>query len=351
MTDETPSGSQKQKGFGWKVLVTLAIFALIGWYCAKQVRDVWPEIKRYNWDLDWRLALLALLALLVCSWLDILIWNRTLGWFTDRLPFRKAAPVYIWSYLARYIPGKVGSLLVRVGLAREVDREAIPVLASSAVELLLRTATALVLGLVAILAWLGTGDQQANEQAPFLMGSAGILILIVLVCAQPSRMIPAVNFALKLAKKPPISHTLTDGEVLAVLGALLIRWVCFGLAFWLIALAITEQARTHALVLVALGPGSWAIGFLSMFPGGLGSMEATQLLVMKAAFGLNPGHFGLTDAEFLSSVIPAVVVARESIARVVIISVLTRLFTLASEGLWSLAVIPLRARWKRDEMP
>ncbi|OPZ81889.1 MAG: hypothetical protein BWY76_02887 [bacterium ADurb.Bin429] len=301
----------------WKTaayaVVMLFLLGAIGWYFRKD----WAYLAQNPadfWQVRWEFVGLALLALLVTSCVDILIWNRMLGWFTAPLPFRQAAPVYIWSYLARYIPGKVGSLLLRVALSSEVKREAVPVLAASAVELALRTASALVLFLLVLWGW-------AGAQSRWLLIGLVALIPFILLCAHPRVMLPVLNWVLKKMKQPTLPHALRYREVLGLFGALALRWVLFGVAFFLLGIAVYPPLAAQCIPLTGLGAGSWALGFLSMLPGGFGSMEAVQKAVLKNIL----------------------MVPREP-AFILVLHL--RLLSLLGEGLWSLAVLPL---WRRRD--
>ena len=292
----------------WKLpaylLLFLGLVAIFVW----QVHKNWGKIQGHHWAPDWPSAGLALALLLLCSLLDIFIWNTALGWFTERLPFRQVAPVYIWSYLARYIPGKVGSLVLRVALGLEVGRQPVPVLAASAVELVLRTASALLVTVVVILGW---GVQGGKWTAV----AAG-LVCAALVCVHPRIMLPATNWALRKLKKPPITRRLGYGEVFSIFLALLARWCVFGLAFVALALAFYYQPDhtplpfLHVPLFVAAAAGSWALGFLTMFPGGLGP---AQWLQNRALATILPSDMAL------------------------VLPVLFLLWTLLGEGLWALA--------------
>lgn len=289
-------------------LLMLLLLGAIVLYFRKDIVDL-ARHPGHFWQVHPGLAAASLLVLLFTSLLDLYIWNRMLGWFTAPLPFTLLAPVYMWSYLARYIPGKVGSLLLRVGLGVEARRDPMPVLAASAVELALRTASALALFFLALWSWAATQNR-------LLLYSLLAVIPLVLLCAHPKVMMPVLNWALKKLKQPQITQQLRYREVLGLFVALVARWVVFGLGFYLLAIAIVPDLRAQALTLTGLAPGAWAIGFMSMLPGGIGGMEA----VLKAALK-NLLH-----------------VPREP---VFVLVLQFRLITLLGEGLWSLAAIPL----------
>jgi len=306
---------------GWKLAFNLILLVgLIGIF-AWQIHNNWDGIVAYPWHaLRWDLAGAALAVLLLCSLLDILIWNRALGWFCEPLPFRKVTPVFIWSNLARYIPGKVASLFVRAALGAEAERPPVPVLAASALELALRTASALMVFVFCLHAWGQVGRTDKDTESFFL--SALAIIVAVMICAHPKIMMPVLNWVLKKIKQPVIAHSLRYRDVLGLVGMEIARWILIGVSTYLLAWAIYPPARSALLALIGMANASWAAGFLSMTPGGLGVSEGIQFLVLSKSL-----HF------------------KHELALILPLS--ARVWSLAAEGLWALAALPLYYRWSR----
>jgi uncharacterized membrane protein YbhN (UPF0104 family) len=295
----------------WKLVLNIALpIALIAIF-AWQVHKNWSDISKHPITVNWPLTLLAVLVLILNSFFEILIWNRTLGWFTDSLPFSKVAPVYVWSSLARYVPGKVVSLLVRVDLAKEAGRDIVPVLASSTVELALRTASGLLVLLVAVMGW-GIAAKGSMLYLPL------IIVPLVLICAHPRIMLPVMNWVLCKIKQQPIERSLRYREVLGIFALTLVRWIVYGAAFGLLAVALYPESRQHLPVLVGTAAGSWAGGFVGISPGGVGVSEGIQMYILGLL------HFPM-------SVIFG-------------IPVLFRVSTLAAEGFWALVSLPM---WRK----
>ncbi len=305
MPDDAAAPARKS---GWKLLANLALLVGLVGIFAWQAHKNWPEVSRYlhagQWHWNWTYATLALVLLLLCQGCDILIWNSTLGWFSTSLPVQSATPVYIWSFLARYIPGKVGSLILRMALAAEVDRPAIPVLASSIAELALRIGSGLLLFLVALLGWGFTTDARVRLIAI-------VAVPLVLVCAHPRIMVPVMNWLLRKAKQPSLVQALRYRDVLRIFGALFLRWMLYGVSYALLAAAMFQAAIAHIPVLTGASAGAWAAGFILMTPGGIGTSELVQGYVLQF----------LAFPTAVATVLP----------------VLARLWTLIGEGLWSLA--------------
>ena len=312
MQVDTPLLPSKTQ-FSWKLLLNIMLTIVLLGVFAWQFSKNWDEMKVFNWQIQWTLVSLALLILLANSLCEVLIWNKTLGWFAKPLPFLQAAPVYIWSALARYIPGKVASLVLRVALAREVKAAVIPVLASSTVELALRTASGLMLLFFVMLA-VGAETKGALLYLPLSV------IPLVLLCAHPKIMLPVMNWFLRKIKQQPIQRSLRYREVLLVFAATIFRWLLYGAGYGLLAIAIYPKAAAAFPLLVATAAGSWSAGFIGMTPGGVGIAEFVQNFILRETL-----HF----PQIIALMLP----------------VLFRLATLLAEGVWALASIFMRRQW------
>lgn len=316
--EQAPQPTKKPRAL-WKIAVNLGLVALLIGVFAWQIHKSWPALSSHSWNVQWGLAALAMLFLMLTPLLDVLIWNRALGWFTDPLPFRQALPIYTWSYIARYIPGKVVSLVLRVTLAKEVGREPVPVLAASAVELALRNASASLLFLISLIGW----------GIPMKGGvwiAAVILIALALICSHPRIMLPIINFGLKKLKQSQITRPLRYREILLVFSALFMRWIVYGISFAIFAASVYPQAWANIPVLIGTAGGAWAVGFFSMTPGGAGATEIVLKEILERSLSF-----------------PTVIA--------IALPVLFRLVTLLCEALWSLASLFARLSWRRNTEP
>lgn len=312
-----------KKSSRWKVVFNLLLLVGLVGIFAWQVSNNWDNITQYQWqNTRWDLAVAAFVVLLICSLLDILIWNRALSWFTQPLPFIKVMPVFIWSNLARYIPGKVASLFLRTALGMEAERPPVPVLASSALELALRIASALLIFVVSLTTWGHVAQTDRKTETLLIIGI--VIIVTVFICAHPKIMMPVLNWGLKKIKQPQIDHTLRYRDILGLVGMEITRWVLVGISFVLLSMAIFPPARHAVVALIGLANASWAAGFILMTPAGMGPAEYIQYIVLGKSL-----HFPTAAA----SIIP----------------VASRVWSLAAEGFWALAALPLYARWSRSK--
>ena len=233
----------------WKLAINITVPLLLIFVFAREIDKSWPDIRHYHWAIDWRLATLAILVLCVNSLVEILIWNKTLSWFTAPLPFNQVTPIYIWSSLARYVPGKVFSLFLRAALCAQVQCDIIASLAASTVELALRTASGFLLFLLVLIS-----SGNITPQRYLLL----LLVILVLICAHPRIMLPVMNWILTKIKQQRIEKTLRYRDVLFIFAAIIGRWMIYGLGMTLLAAAIFSPALKYYLMLIGTA-AAWVV--------------------------------------------------------------------------------------------
>ena len=280
---------------------------LIGIF-AYQIHKDWEKIVNFSWEFDATFAGISISLLLINTAMEVGIWNKTLNWFTKSLPYRLAIPAYVWSSLARYIPGKVASLIIRMGLTGQVNVPMIPMLAASTVELAVRTASGFFMLLIAFLI------VKTGEKSIIIMAIS--VIIVVLIVAHPKIMIPIMNWFLRKIKQPEIVVIPKYRNILLVFGLNILRWIIYGSAFAMLCAAIYKITLSQFIPMIGISPGGWAAGFVFLTPGGLGIAEWIQ-------------NFGLKQLLKLPQELA------------IILPVLFRLSTLLAEGIWSLVAMPL----------
>jgi len=290
------------------IFLPIVIVGIFAW----QIHKDWDSIVSFDWKFNTAFAIIAFFLLLTNTALEVGVWNKTLGWFTQQLPYRLAIPTYVWSSVARYIPGKVASFFVRLGLTLQLNVPAIPMLAASTVELAVRTASGFFMILLSFLI-VHTGEK--SERSIIIAGI--IIIVVVLVVAHPKIMIPIMNWFLRKIKQPEIMIVPKYRSILLVFGLNVFRWIIYGSAFAMLCASIYKISLEDFIPMIGIAPGSWAAGFVLLSPGGLGFAEWIQ-------------NFGINNILKVSTV-------------ALILPVLFRLSTLAAEGIWSLIGIPC---WK-----
>lgn len=272
-------------------------------------------LRSYSWKVSPEyLVLAAVVALgrgipVVYPWWRIIrAWGYSLSW-------GRAAYIYFVSGLARYLPGQWWFVLGRAYLAeREGVRKAVTA-ASTAVETVLLTGSALavtLLGMATIPRWSG--------YAIYLL-VAGVGLSAALL-ASPSLALWLANKALKMRGRASLSMQLSVGDTANALVGCWANWLMYGL---IAALLLVSVAGSDYLRLIPAVIGLFVASVLSgalglLVPQGIVIREGVLVYLLNTLLGIP---------------VPAAI----------IVAALTRLLTMASEGVWALAMSRLaRAR-------
>lgn len=269
------------KRIAWRILQVGLAAVLVALVARDLIRN-WRQLTAE--PPVWDVRLLPLLAAAVLTWSAYLglIWSwRTLlaAWGRPIAPLA-GARVWALASLGRYLPGKVWTI---AGMALLSQRLGVP-LWMSAVAAVLFQLVAITTGIVASAL---TGGQLLSALEPSLristVGVAVAAAAAAVVIAMPPifrrlvRMVPGAAEA----DPPPVSALLIAG--IANLGA----WICYGVAFWLVAEGTLPNARLDLPTAIAAYTTSYLIGFLAAFaPGGLGVRESVLIVVLRDAVGL-----------------------------------------------------------------
>ncbi len=264
-------------------------------------------LRSYEWRVAPQyLALAAIVALgrgipVVYPW-----WRIVRAWGYP-LPWGRAARIYFLSGLARYLPGQWWFVLGRTYLAeREGVRKAVTG-ASTIVETVLLTGSAMavaLLGMATVPRWSG--------YAPYLLLLGVGLSAALLV--SPSLAMWGANKALKLSGREPISMQLALGDAARALLGCWANWVMYGLVAALLLMSVTDSEYINLIpAVIGLFVASVLSGALGLLvPQGLVIREGVLVYLLNTLLGI-PVPVGI------------------------VVAALTRLLVTAVEGVWALA--------------
>ncbi len=230
------------------------MLALIG----RSIARNWAAFQSVHVTLDIRIGwLVASVATVFITYaIQIESWRRMLRGWEQRLPFTGAARAWCLANLGRYIPGKVWSVAGLVVLAERAGiRRSAAAVSAFAMQ-------AVVLGTGVLVVAVAT----PHAASPLLLGGAvlaALLLIGVLAWRRTAQWLGALADA--AAPLPPLPVS----AVLAASGLMLISWVTFGVAFWMLirALIAITVPLPAAMGIFALG---YVMGIVAVFaPGGM----------------------------------------------------------------------------------
>ncbi|PYP11740.1 MAG: hypothetical protein DMD59_02030 [Gemmatimonadetes bacterium] len=245
---------------GWlkagKIAAMLVVLALI----ARSIARNWAAFQSVHVTLDPKIGWLAASVAVVFLTYAIQIesWRRMLRGWDQRLPYTSAARAWTLSNLGRYIPGKVWSVAGLVVLAERAGvRRSAAAVSAFAMQ-------AVVLGTGVVLVAFAT----PHAASPVLLGGAVLAALVLIGVLAWRRTAQWLGtFADATTPLPPLPIS----AILLSSGLMLVSWMTFGVAFWMLIRGLISTASVPipaAMGMFALG---YVMGLIAVIaPGGLG---------------------------------------------------------------------------------
>jgi uncharacterized membrane protein YbhN (UPF0104 family) len=234
------------------------------------ILDYWPDVAAADWQFNFPLLSLSLLALILVFLLDGYAWWLILVAFGEKLSAFDAIAIWLRSSRSRYVPGVVWAYVSRVVLSEEHGVSSRNCISSIVVETGMLALGSFTVGLPILLAVLDIG---------LLPG----LLLGALCIAAILFGLSTAGFKL-LVRLPLIGPHIHASEFSACKWRWSIYffysffWLCFSAVFLLFLAGINVRFDSLADMVYAgcAFSASFCIGLvLVVFPGGLGIREAT----------------------------------------------------------------------------
>jgi uncharacterized membrane protein YbhN (UPF0104 family) len=294
--------------------VKLGLLAIALGFCAYGLVNQRAEAAAAFHELDWGAVLAAVAAAIAGLGCMMLSWRAVLADLGSPLPLRAVTRIFFLSQLGKYVPGAVWATAAQIELARghNVPRR--------------RSASA---GVISMLVTLATGLLVTAVALPLSSGHAARLYWWALALAPPALigLSPSVtgrvlNWALRLAKRPPLERPISRAGMARAVSWSLLGWAFFGVHMWLLVADLTGHGFSVLPIAVGTYALAWCVGFVLIpFPGGVGPRELAIIA------GLAP------------------VMTRGS---AIVVAVVSRLVLTAADLMWAAVAFPLGLRLRRD---
>lgn len=326
MTDvpaPTPAPWWRRKALRWGI--TVFVLAAVGYFFAVTLWENWDRIAAEHLSFD-RLWVVATIIFALAVPVTGLIWGRMLR-ALDRdakVTNVEAITVQCLSWLLKYIPGQVGSVINKVVWAARKGISRTLVMITFVYENVFLQLASIVPAVVILLASLGPEIFGAN--VTLLVVPLLVLVPLVLVVYKPFfHRIVSIPARHALKQDVPREYFLSSFQSLRFFVEFLFPRGLNGAGFVMIAATVSS-----------VGPGEWApfaaayvlagaIGILAFFvPSGLGVREAIIVLI-------------------LSQYIP--------VAEAIVISLLARLFSTIGDALIALIYLLARRTIPKEHRP
>ncbi|UTT63020.1 lysylphosphatidylglycerol synthase domain-containing protein [Microcella humidisoli] len=264
--------------------LTAVVLVAVGWLFWLALAQNWEQVQQA----DLRPNLLMVVAVVVFAAavpVSGLLWGVIV---TDlapdaRVTARDAVEVHSASWLLKYIPGQVGSLVNKVvwGGRRGISRMVI--LISFIYENVFLQIVSIVPSLVIIALSVGVGVLAGNVATAIVVGVALVPLIAVLDRRIFRRLLDLATR--RLTKQPlPVEYFLPTRRTAALLAGFTVPRIINGVGIVLVAASITAVPATDWLLIGAAYALAGALGILAFFvPSGLGVREAVLFACLVAA--------------------------------------------------------------------
>ena len=258
------------------IWVGLIVF-FVGYY----VWHNWMAFRSYNWQLDLRWVLVAVVWAMARRLLGGIRWILiVLFCDQEKCTWREVfdhLSVYFRSNLARYIPGSLWYMASRMNLSREKGFST------------LRTSIGLVYE-TGLNVWSGCVAGAYVAATVFLFESrsfavlATLLIVLTLLMIHPAVTNPLLRYALRVLKRPSTKVNLTFGWGLQLWLVSIALWVAGGFSqFYLLKAFYPALSLGHIAGVTSATALAWTIGFLTPWaPSGLGVRDGLLVWFLQA---------------------------------------------------------------------
>jgi uncharacterized membrane protein YbhN (UPF0104 family) len=246
-------------------------------------------------------------------------WRMLLAGFGHPLGPQAAAGIFFVAQLGKYLPGSVWPYLAQARIGRAHGVPASRSAAAGAIFVLLHCATGAVVA-AALLPL--AGDETIQRRFGWLPW----LIPLFVLALHPRVIHAGLSLVHRVARRGTAPLVLPWSSVIGALGALLVAWICYGLALFALV-APLAGASGRALLLSTGGFAlAWTAGFV-----------AAAVLVVAAPAGL-----GVREVA-LYSVLSHVLTGGAATAVVVV----SRMGQIAGDVIWA----AIAALWSRRRAP
>lgn len=250
--------------------LTLLVLVALGYYIYRN----FSEIRCYNYVFQWKLMVAAFFAAVSGYLVMFNIWQRLADSFGLKAPAILAAKAFFLSQLGKYIPGKIGLVLVRLDAYRGYSRKTVALATIVEYIACFISACAMVL--------LGTIFVDL-PLPPYIRWCTLGLLVSLLALLWPPILKSAANFVFKLIKHQPIERTPTFGRMLLFVTMYVFVGLFYGLSLFLVLNALSPVGFKYYLAITGTFWAAALVGIAAIFaPSGIGIREGVLMLVLPA---------------------------------------------------------------------
>jgi len=255
-----------------KWILQALLIAVIFYFLARNLYVNWNKIVEYDWNINYYFLASSLVLSIVGAFLIALGWNLILRVLGGRLGYKRALRIFFITDLAKYVPGKVWTMVGKVYLCA---KEGIPIAKTSAsvvIQPLIQVIAGIMMFLISLPFWTKTSGFMSKLYL-FLP-----LIPIGLILLHPAIMTKILNFVLTRLKQKPIELNIKYRDILLILLLWCGLWILTGVASYFLIISIYSFPISQLPVVI----GIFSIAGISQFltPSGIGVLEGVLTVLL-----------------------------------------------------------------------
>ncbi|MBN2609086.1 MAG: flippase-like domain-containing protein [Candidatus Fermentibacteraceae bacterium] len=254
----------------YSYVLTLAVIAALVYYIHENI----GEIRRYQFHFQWTLMIAGFLSSIAGLMMMFLAWERLSRCFGLTAPRSRAARAFFTSQLGKYVPGKVGLVLVRMDSYRGYSRRTVAL--ATGIEYVLSFVSACILvlvstlfvrsGLPGMVKWLAAG-----------------MLAVMLVALWPPFLKAAADRVFRLLRRQPVENVPSYGSILVLVLMYIAAGLLFGLGLFTVLNSLSGLSLEYYLPVTGTFWAATLVGIAAVFaPSGIGVREGVLMLVLPS---------------------------------------------------------------------
>lgn len=280
LTTEMPL-QRRTAGAIARSLIGLGVVVLIFYFLGRGLVSNWGSLKSEEIDVQPALLLLSGVLLAGDILLRSVIWADLVGYYTGqkRPPLRRLAKVFVYSWIGRYVPGKVAYVVGRFYLGRSIGLPSPALVGSIAYENVLLLVAALALASLTLVPSLAA---ESESVLPYL--ALPVFAFGAMVALQPPILRRGLRFVLRLlGREPPEADWLLPPRRMGKVIALYFVVFCLsGVGFYLLIISLTSYSPRYLPLAAGALTLAGVVGMFSVFaPAGIGVREGVLVGVLQ----------------------------------------------------------------------
>lgn len=262
---------QSSPGKRWySRILFIAVILSVTFYIYTAIND----FTGFDYHINWTYLFLSFFFTVLAYLVQLIIWIYLARSFGIKISFLTAANAWSLSQLGKYVPGKIGILLIRMDIHTEVPKRTIAV--ATGVEFITTMASSCLLVLISIAfipEWIPTSIR-------WLALSSACLFLLILY---PPVLKKITDLAFRLIKREPLSSLPSYGFLLKLVAINMLVCLPYGLGLFFAFNCFYSLGWNYFLIITSVYYLASLIGVAAIFaPAGIGVREGIVFLILPA---------------------------------------------------------------------